>query len=135
MMRFEAQVRARPPEVTQFIDRLAGFFDRAGVDQRAAHHVAMILDELLTNLGTHGGVTETPAAVAVAVEPACVRVEFRDSGPPFDPRSAPDPDVTAPIEERDIGGLELFLMRKIASDLYYQRDDGQNCITFAVPRT
>lgn len=132
---FEAQVRARPLEVNQFTERLAGFFDQAGVDHRAAHHVAMILDELLTNLGTHGGVTDMPATIAIAIEPACVRVEFRDSGPPFDPRSVPDPDVTAPVEERKIGGLGLFLMRKIASDLYYRRDAGQNWITFAVPRT
>jgi serine/threonine-protein kinase RsbW/sigma-B regulation protein RsbU (phosphoserine phosphatase) len=95
----------------------------------------MILDELLTNLSVHGGVIDKPASVIVEVEPARVRVEFRDSGPPFDPRSAPEPNLTGPVEERKIGGLGLYLMRKIASDLYYRQDGGQNCTEFTVPRT
>jgi len=95
----------------------------------------MILEELLTNLATHGGSADEPAGVRISVEPARVQVEVKDSGPPFDPRSAPDPDLSASVEDRKIGGLGLFLLRKIASDLYYRRDGVHNYTAFSVSRS
>ena len=95
----------------------------------------MIVDELLTNLGTHGGVVEEPAAIRILIEPDRVKVVVNDSGSPFDPRSAPDPNLSTSVEDREIGGLGLFLMRKIATDLYYARDGGHNLTSFAVLRS
>jgi anti-sigma regulatory factor (Ser/Thr protein kinase) len=135
MTKFEAKVRARPEEISDLTERAGDFLDRAGVDTRAAHHVAMILDELLTNLATHGGVIDEPAAICICVETSRVRVEFTDSGPPFDPLTAAEPDLTGSAAERKIGGLGLFLMRKIANDLYYRRDGGHNYTGFAILRS
>ena len=131
---FEAQVRARPQEVSDLTERAGDFLDRGGVDIRAAHHVAMILEELLTNLGTHGGVVDESASVRISIETGRVVVEIVDGGPPFDPRSTPDPDLKGPIEDRTLGGLGLFLMRKLASEVDYVRRDGRNRTSFAVVR-
>jgi len=134
MSTFEAQVRAQPEEISEITERVGEVLQASSVDARASHHVAMILEELLTNLGTHGGVVGEPATVRVSVEPSHVRVEVLDRGPPFDPRSAPEPELNVSLEERKIGGLGLFLMRKLASDLYYARSDGRNCTAFSVRR-
>ena len=134
MREFEAQVRPRPQEISDLTERAGDFLSGGGVDVRAAHHVAMMLEELLTNLGTHGGVTDEPATVRISIEPDRVLAEVIDAGPPFDPRSAPDPDLSGLVEERSIGGLGLFLMRKLASELDYVRIAGCNRTSFAVTR-
>lgn len=132
---FDAQARVQPQEISALGVRVEDFLQSAGVDARARYHVAMLLEELLSNLGTHGGAPDTPASVRVAVEPAHVRVELRDYGAAFDPRSAPEPDLSTSIEDRQIGGLGLVLLRKFASEIGYERSGAQNCTRFSVPRT
>ncbi len=110
------------------MDYLAG----AGVDVRATHHVGLAFDELLTNLGTHGGSPDKPAKVRVTVEPDRVRAEVHDTGPPFDIREAAEPTLTGDIEDREVGGLGLFLIRQFASEIGYERVGGMNCTNFAV---
>ena len=135
MTSFEAKVRPQPPEISDLTRRCGAFLEQAGVDARTTHHVAMFLEELLTNLATHGGSADEPAGIRISVDPGRVQVEVKDSGPPFDPLSAPDPDLTASVEDREIGGLGLFLMRQIASDLYYRRDGVHNYTGFSVRRS
>ena len=49
-----------------------------------------------------------------------------DKGTPFDPTKVPEADVTLPVEDRPIGGLGIFLIRKIMGEVTYQRIDGEN---------
>lgn len=132
---FRAEVRARPREIADLADRAGNFLAQAGVDARATHHVAMILSELLTNLGTHGGTADDPAIVRISIEPERVLAEINDAGPPFDPRSTPAPDLSGPAEDIQVGGLGLFLMRKLASEVDYGRSAGRNRTTFAIARS
>jgi anti-sigma regulatory factor (Ser/Thr protein kinase) len=81
---------------------------RAGVDARTAHHIALAFDELLANLGSHGNSADKLATVRVVVEPDMVKGEVIDSGPAFDIRTVPDPDLSQRIEDRQAGGLGLF---------------------------
>jgi anti-sigma regulatory factor (Ser/Thr protein kinase) len=60
--------------------------------------------------------------------------EIIDSGSPFDPREAPEPDLDSNTTERRVGGLGLFLVRRFASALEYAQRNGENYTTFAVPR-
>jgi serine/threonine-protein kinase RsbW len=132
---FEAQIRPQPLEISDMTEQAGVFLERAGVDTRATHHVTMILEELLTNLATHGGVADERANVSISIETGSVLVEITDAGPPFDPRSTPDPDTSAPAEDRVIGGLGLFLMRKLASNVNYVRDKGRNRTAFTILRS
>ena len=127
-------MRARPREISDLADRAGDFLAKAGVDARATHHVAMILSELLTNLGTHGGLSDDPATVRISIEPRQVLAEIIDAGPAFDPRSAPAPDFSGSAEDIQVGGLGLFLMRKLASAVDYGRDAGRNRTSFAIER-
>lgn len=52
-----------------------------------------------------------------------------DTGLSFDPTLAPDADISSSLEERSIGGLGIFLIRKIMNEVTYQRIDGQNLLT------
>ena len=57
-----------------------------------------------------------------------LEVEIVDSGPPFDPLSGGDPDVSGALDERPIGGLGLHLVRKLADESTYERKEGLNVV-------
>jgi anti-sigma regulatory factor (Ser/Thr protein kinase) len=135
MAPLETEVLATPEAIAALTDRVLAFLEEQRVDARATHHVALVIEELVTNLGTHGNCRDHPARIKLVVEPAQVKGEIRDTGPPFDPRSAPDPDIEAPLEDRPIGGLGLYLTRKLSRTLEYSQQNGQNLTTFAIARS
>ena len=59
-------------------------------------------------------------------------VSIEDSGIPFNALSLPDPDVTADVSEREIGGLGVFLIRKLMDDVQYRRENDRNILTLTV---
>ena len=133
--RFERSTLATPEAISDLTDEVMAFLDGRGVEVRAAHHTALVLSEVLTNLATHGRCPDRPARVAVTVEPGQVTGEIVDKGPPFDPRLAPDPALDAAAADRPIGGLGLYLVRKLSCSLEYARRNDENCLTFAIRRS
>ena len=62
--------------------------------------------------------------------PAKLTVSFTDRGKAFNPLEKPDPDITLSVEEREIGGLGIFLTKKYMDSVLYERKDNQNILTF-----
>src|ERR1700691_1284146 len=89
--RFETRTLATSDAIAGLTDQVMTFLGNHGVETRATHHTALVLNEVLTNLGTHGGCRDRAARVALVVGPDQVIGEIVDAGPPFDPRLAPDP--------------------------------------------
>lgn len=54
---------------------------------------------------------------------------FIDGGEPFDPRNVPEPDITSPLDERPIGGLGLFMVKKMVDSMTYRRENELNILT------
>lgn len=99
--------------------------------------VILVLDELFTNVVTHGYLNDPGGRVRIeaSVRDEAVQVSITDQAPAFDPRQVPFPDTTLGIEQRPIGGLGLLFVRRMADSLDYQRlDDGRgparNVVTF-----
>jgi serine/threonine-protein kinase RsbW len=134
MTRFAADIVPTPEAISRLTDRISRFLRDAGVDARAVHHVALVIDEILTNVASHGGNPDAEATVAIEVEPGRVAGKIADRGRPFDPRAAPAPNTEAAIEDRMTGGLGLHLVRQLSSALDYWRDGQQNWISFCIPR-
>jgi serine/threonine-protein kinase RsbW len=132
--RFEASTLATPEAISDLTEQVMAFLGGQGVEVRATHHAALVLDEILTNLGTHGGSPDRPARISIAVEPDKVVGAIVDTGAPFDPRFAPEPSLDLGADDRSIGGLGLYLVRKLSCTLEYARRDGENCTTFAISR-
>jgi anti-sigma regulatory factor (Ser/Thr protein kinase) len=132
--RFEASTLATSDAITDLTDQIMTFLSDHGVEGRATHHTALVLNEVLTNLGTHGGCQDRAAKIAVVVEPDKVTGEIVDTGPPFDPRLAPDPAFDVAPGDRPIGGLGLYLVRKLSSALEYARRNDHNYTSFTISR-
>jgi anti-sigma regulatory factor (Ser/Thr protein kinase) len=62
-------------------------------------------------------------------------VEIADDGPPFDPTTRPDPNVEAPLAEREPGGLGLMLIRRMVDQVRYRREGERNILGLAVGTT
>jgi anti-sigma regulatory factor (Ser/Thr protein kinase) len=131
---FQATVLAETAAISALTDQIIDYLGAAGVDARTTHHVALGTEEILTNLGTHGGSSDSPATVRISVGPEDVTAEIVDTGVEFDLRTAPEPDLRGDIAERAVGGLGLHLIREFASRLDYSRRDGTNCTIFAIAR-
>lgn len=93
--------------------------------------IELVCDELLTNI-IHYSYPECVGDVTVhCKQKDCDSMEIRivDQGVPYNPLSAPDPDITLGVDEREIGGLGIFLVRQIADQVSYTRHSDSNILS------
>ena len=98
---------------------------------KARRQIDIAIDELFGNIAHYAYNPETgPATVRVEVTeaPISVVVTFIDHGIPYDPLKKDDPDVTLSAEERAIGGLGIFMVKKTMDEITYEYKDGQNIL-------
>ena len=99
---------------------------------KARTQIAVAVEELFVNIAHyayHSEIGFATVRVDVSPEPVAVKITFRDNGAPFDPLAAQDPDVTLSAEERSIGGLGIFMVKKIMDEISYEYRNGQNILT------
>ena len=116
------------PVVTAFVD---GKLEALDCPAKAKTQIDVAIDELFGNIARYAYDPSGPVTVRVETdgEPKAVRVTFIDRGKPYDPLAKPDPDVTLPAEERPIGGLGVYMVKKSMDDVRYEYRDGQNILT------
>ncbi|MCR5728100.1 MAG: ATP-binding protein [Lachnospiraceae bacterium] len=89
------------------------------------------VEELFVNIAHYAYTPDTGDAV-IEVEflqdPLKVKITFKDSGMPFDPTAKEDPDVTLSAQERKIGGLGIYMVKKAMDEMTYEYVDGQNIL-------
>jgi serine/threonine-protein kinase RsbW len=95
----------------------------AGMDESDSYKVQLAVDEACSNIIEHAcdGLCETQIEITCTDADENLTIMIRDHGEPFDPTSVPEPDLDANIEDRPIGGLGIFLMRKLMDDIHYEQ--------------
>ena len=95
--------------------------------------VRLIVEELASNAIEYGGadapVGQHELSVDIAIEGELLTLRFSDDGAAFDPTGTPSPDLEADIDERPIGGLGLHLIKQLAEQISYRRENGFNLLT------
>lgn len=96
-----------------------------------AFAVTLSLDELLTNIISYGYPNTVAHAVWISMrlEADRLHVRIEDQAEPFNPLTAEEPDLDAPIEERRIGGLGIHFVRTVMDEVAYAFVDGRNVLT------
>jgi len=121
--------------VRDFVRRHAA---AAGLDKKQAYKLGLAVDEIATNAIGHGyGKSETSGELALTAEidEAQLTILMEDTAPPFDPSTKAEPDnLDQPLEQREAGGLGVFLAFKNVDEFTYRYVDGRNCYTFIMFR-
>jgi sigma-B regulation protein RsbU (phosphoserine phosphatase) len=128
----EIRLANRHSELDRFNEALSEFSARHGLSAKVTHDLLLALEEILTNVISYGFRDEREHEISVRLraEPGEVSVEVEDDGHPFNPLEAPEADTTLPLEERQIGGLGIFLVRKLVSGVEYRRQGDRNLLAF-----
>jgi anti-sigma regulatory factor (Ser/Thr protein kinase) len=109
------------------------FAIQLGLVDRVRRTIKLVLDEMLSNTLTHGFSDEGEHALQVRIEVSATRIEVTliDDGLPFDPFSHATPDTDLPVEEREIGGLGIHLVRSVMDEVSYLRENERNVIVLS----
>ena len=98
---------------------------------KAQMQIAIAIDELFGNIAHYAynpEIGQATVRVEVVEEPLSVVITFIDNGVPYDPLAKADPDTTLSAEERDIGGLGIYMVKKSMDDIAYEYKDGHNIL-------
>ena len=111
--------------------RIDAFCAAHGLSPGIRFDVTLAVEELVTNTIGYGydDGGEHSIDVVLRIEGDTLTVEIADDGRAFDPLQAPEPDLGAPLEERAVGGLGIYLVRKTMDGVAYRRQDGRNVVT------
>jgi anti-sigma regulatory factor (Ser/Thr protein kinase) len=110
--------------VLEFID--AGM---SGLPEKTRRHVLVAAEEIFVNIAQYAYGPETGKVIVRVTSGGDVTVEFEDSGVPYDPTQKNDPDITLSAEEREIGGLGIFMAKSIMDSISYRREGNKNILT------
>jgi anti-sigma regulatory factor (Ser/Thr protein kinase) len=126
--RLELTLANQRSAVAQLQDQLEVFARQHGLAARVLHDLQLALEEHLTNILSYGYDDKLEHQIRIHLRLAApeLRVEVEDDGHPFNPLDRPAPDLSKPIEERPIGGLGIYMMRKALDGMEYRRADGKN---------
>ncbi len=114
-------------KVTEFVDSI---LEKNGCPIKVQMKIDLALEELFVNIAHYAYPDgEGTAKILAGANSEYVEITFIDSGVPYDPLAKPDPDVTLSIEERQIGGLGIFLSKKLMDDISYKYEDNKNILT------
>lgn len=130
---FRMSIDGQLSEVARVAAAFADFAVQQGVPVPVRRSVQVVLDDLLANVVQHGlgGRPGGEATVEVALTGGAVVVTIADNGPPFDPFARAAPDTTLSIEERQIGGLGIHLVRQMMDEVSYERREDRNVTVFS----
>ena len=116
-------------EVVAFIEEQLEAVD---CPMKAQMQIDMAVDELFSNIAHYAygeGTGEATIGFDFDADTRTASVTFEDAGVPYDPLKKTDPDVSLSAEEREVGGLGIFLVKKTMDAMEYERRDGINRLT------
>jgi serine/threonine-protein kinase RsbW len=102
-----------------------------GLASKLVFEINLALDELLTNVISYAfkDTEEHQIQLWIQLESGLLTLRLEDDGIPFDPTRMADPDVDLAVEDREIGGLGVFFVKKVMDGLDYKRVEERNVIT------
>lgn len=114
---------------------VSGFLKENGLPENRIQEVGLATEEALVNIFNYAYPEQKPGDVEVwcrAEEQGRLIVEFHDRGIPFDVTALAAPDLDASLPDRKVGGLGIFLIRKMVDEVRYRREEDRNVLTFVL---
>ena len=113
--------------VGSFADSLSAKLE---IVPKIANKINIVFDEIYANIVNYS--EATLATVSYSIESGKLNITFTDNGIPYNPLEATEPDTTLSAEEREIGGLGIFMVKKMTVSMEYEYTDGKNILTLVI---
>ena len=116
-------------QVTEFVNDL---LEQHNCSMKTQMQLDLAIDELFGNIAHYAyapAIGSATVEVTFTESPAAVNITFIDEGIPYNPLAKADPDVTLSAEEREIGGLGIFLVKKTMDNMVYKYENNRNILT------
>ncbi|MBQ9384336.1 MAG: ATP-binding protein [Ruminiclostridium sp.] len=126
----ELIVKATDEELDNVIAFVTGQLEAVDCSMKAQMQIEVAVEELFVNIAHYAYTPDIgEAAIQTEITADTAEITFIDSGVHYDPLAKPDPDVTLSAEERQIGGLGIYMVKKSMDDMRYEYKDGRNILT------
>ena len=125
-------VEATVDNLQQIIDFATEQLEARDCPMKVVMQMELVIEEIFVNISSYAYHPEIgPATFCVEFEenPPALLMTFIDGGKPYNPLEKSDPDTTLDIDERDVGGLGIFLVKKNVDEISYKFDDGKNILS------
>lgn len=128
---WELEIEAK----TQYLEQVRAFVDghleMLDCPIKAKMQIDMAVEEIFVNISQYAYTPKSGKVtirVEITKEPLSVVLTFLDNGIPYNPLAKGDPDVTLPAQEREVGGLGIYMVKNIMDDVAYAFQDGHNIL-------
>ena len=112
------------PQVAEFMETEMEKFE---ISPKISMKMLIAIDEIYSNIVRYSGATE--AIVSIKKSDNTLKLQFKDNGKPYNPLDSKEPDITASAEDRSIGGLGIFMVKKMLDKVEYKYVDNYNILT------
>lgn len=128
----ELTVPASVEQIETVTDFISEQLEALECPMKTQMQIAVAIDELFGNIAHYAygsGTGEATVQFCVTDDPLTAVITFLDKGVPFNPLSAEEPDTSLSAEERTVGGLGIYMVKKSMDEVLYEYKDGQNRLT------
>ena len=124
---------ARLEHLEELVKSVSDCARSQGFDRKRIGEIELAVEEAFVNICRYSYPGKTgDAAISCRLDNNRFMIEIADSGIPFDITQLSDPDITAPVEARGIGGLGIFLVKKMMDAVTYRREGDRNVLNLIV---
>lgn len=128
--RFELRIRGALENLSRVGDFIFDSLNSFGLDVRKIFDVQLAVDEVCTNIISYGYTNEVGMIdISCKMDGGEIVIVIKDKGKPFNPMSVEPPDLDTSLEERDIGGLGIYLIKSLMDEVEYEFMGGMNVLT------
>lgn len=125
----ELNIEALTDNLQQVLDFVDAALEEANCPVKTQMQLDIAVEEIFINIASYAYAPgKGDATVKFSVEDGSAHITFYDRGTPYDPLAKEDPDVTLGASERPIGGLGIYMTKKMMDDVIYEHKDGCNVL-------
>ena len=126
----ELKIPAKVENLDDVLDLFEEAINKNGISIKYLTNINIAVEEIFVNIAHYAyPAGEGDAVISLLISPDKLIAEFKDSGVPYDPLSREDPDITLSAEDREIGGLGIYMVKNMMDDVKYRYEDGCNILT------
>lgn len=133
MIKNEIQIEAQREKLDELLDMIRIDLNLMCCPMDKQISLEICIEEIFVNIASYAYGEQTGMAfITEEVTNNSISLCFRDKGIPYDPLAKEDPDTTLSAEEREIGGLGVFMVKTMMDSVTYEYKDGFNCLTMTM---